>query len=127
MNRFRRRRAGPEVSGDPVEALLRKEFSRQIAAQRDKVPSAEFIHMVAACNAPAQPRFVPAIWAGWSDAVVLGTITTLVASWWDDITTGLKTLLLLESAGVPWTADMALAGVLLAFTLCWTRTMSHSP
>ncbi len=126
MSMLRRRRVGPEPLEDPMEALLQSEFSRQIAAQRGKVPSAEFIQMMAACNTRAQPRFEPAIWAGWSDAVVLGTMTTLVASCWNDISTGLKALLLLESAGVPWTADMALAGALLALTLGWTRVLGHS-
>ena len=126
MSGFRRSRGGPVDSGDPLESLLRTQFSREIEAQRDEVPSAEFIQALAASSPSARPRFASGIREGWPDALVLGTVATLVASWWDEATTGLNSLLLLESIGMPWIANLGMLGALLAFTLCWTLSQGRT-
>ena len=114
-----------EMSPHQIEALLRDEFSREIEAQRDKVPDWRGIEIMARLNRRASTRSWPSNLADWSRALVLGIVSTMVALGWNDAAAGLNSLLLLESVGIPWAADLGLVGALLGITVGWTRGLGH--
>ena len=125
MSGMRRSHNRREISPHRVEALLRHEFSREIEAQRDKVPDWRSIEIMARLDRRARTRSWPSNPAEWSRALALGIVSTVVALWWNDAAAGLKSLLLLESVGIPWAADLGLVGALLGITIGWTRGLGH--
>ena len=125
MSGIRSNQDRQEMSPHRVEALLRDEFLREIEAQRDKVPDWRSIEMVARLNRLARQGCWPSNPEEWSHAFALGIISAVVAFWWNDAAAGLESLLLLESVGIPWAADLGLAGALLGIALGWTRGLGH--
>lgn len=115
-----------EILPHQVETLLRDEFSKEIDAQRDKVPNWRSIEVMANLDRHARQRSWPSNPAEWSHALALGIVSTVVAFWWNDATAVMKSLLLLESVGIPWAADLGLAGGLLGIALGWTRGLGQS-
>ena len=69
---------------DPVAALLREEFSREVAAQRGQHPDAETILLLSALAPPSRAGSSRAILADWLRALALGLSVTLLALWWND-------------------------------------------
>ena len=114
-----------EISRHQLEALLREEFSREIEAQRDKVPDCRSIEVMARLDRRTRQGSWPSVPVEWARALALGIVSTVVALWWNDATAGLQSLLLLESVGVPWAADLGLVGALLGITVGWTRCLGH--
>lgn len=114
-----------EISRQQVEALLRVEFSREIEAQRDKVPDCRSIELMASLERRARQGSWPSNTVELAHALAIGIVSTVVALWWNDATAGLKSLLLLEGVGIPWAADLGLVGALLGICVGWTRGLGH--
>ena len=125
MSGMRRSHNRREISPHRVEALLRDEFSREIEAQRSKVPDWRNIEVMARLDGRARTRSWPSNPTEWSRALALGIVSTVVALWWNDAAAGLRSLLLLETVGIPWAADLGLVGALFGITVCWTRDLGH--
>ena len=125
MSGIRNSQNRQEMSPHRLEALLRDEFSREIKAQRDKIPDWRSIETMARLDRRARRGSWPLNPAYWPHALALGIVTAVVAFWWHDATAGLQSLLLLERVGIPWAADLGLIGALLGITFSWTRGLGH--
>ena len=106
-----------------LEVRLREGFAREIAAQAGRAPALNAILLMAKIDALNRRRARVAAIESWSEILVLGTIATLSAVWWEDLISGLEALFPTASASLPWTPSLGVAAGLVAILLLWSKTL----
>ena len=109
-----------EASGDAVRDALRQAFSREVQAQRDQVPSARSVLLVARFEAQVRRRTRADALLAWMRPLLLSALAGLLAIWWDRIATAPLDVAL---ATEPWVQAVGLAALLFAMALGWTRVL----
>ena len=109
-----------EVSGDAVRDALRQGFSREVYAQRDQVPSARSVLLVARFEAQVRRRTRADALLAWTRPLLLSALPGLLAIWWDRTATAPLNVAL---ATEPWVQAIGLAALLFAMALGWTRVL----
>lgn len=109
-----------------MAALLREEFSREVAAQRGQHPDAEMVLLMSALDSPPGTARNHVLLADWSRALALGILATLVAMWWNDAKALCEALIPSGVGEWSWVIDLALAGTLLALSLPCTRMFGRT-
>ncbi len=106
------------ASGDAVGDALRQGFSREVQAQRDQVPTARSVLLVARFEAQVRRRTRADALLAWMRPLLLSALAGLLAIWWDRIATAPLDVAL---ATEPWVQAIGLAALLFAMALGWTR------
>lgn len=109
-----------EASGDVVRDALRQGFAREIEAQRDQVPSARLVLLVARLEAQVRQRAWADALLAWIRPLLLSALAGLLALWWERIATAPLDVAL---ATEPWIQAIGLAALLFAMALGWTRML----
>ena len=107
---------------DDLEALLRATFETEIAAQRDRIPSREFILLTARIAEYDRRQSKLASIQAWSEILMVAAIAALMTFWWNDATSGLEAVFPLAQASVTWSALLGLAAGVLTVILFWPQT-----
>ena len=108
---------------EALEVRLREGFAREIAAQAGRPPDLNAILLMAKIDALNKRRARVAAIESWSEILVLGTIGTVLAVWWEDVMSGLEALFPAASASLPWVPSLGVAAGLLAILLLWSNTL----
>ena len=106
---------------DELEALLRETFETEIVAQRDRIPSREFVLLMARISEYNRRQSKLAMIQTWSEILVVATIATLMTFWWNDATSGLEAIRPLAQTSVSWSQMLGLAAGFLTVMLFWTQ------
>ncbi len=106
---------------DDLEALLRATFETEIALQRDRIPSREFVLLMARIGEYNRRQSKLATIQTWSEILVVATIATLMKFWWNDAITGLEAIRPLAQTSVSWSQMLGLAAGILTVMLLWTQ------
>ncbi len=114
----------PADGDEGLEALMQADFACEIEAQRDQLPDLTFLLLMARIDARNRRQAKVAAIESWSEILVLWTIATLAAFWWNDAATSLDALFPLAGAGVSWTTGLGLAAGLLTVLLFWSKTLT---
>ena len=107
---------------DELEALLRVNFESEIAAQRDRIPSREFVQWMARISEYNRRQSKLAAIQAWSEILMVGTTAALLTFWWNDAMSGLEAIRPLAQTSVSWSALLSLAAGSLTFMLFWSQT-----
>lgn len=109
-----------EASGDAVREALRQGFAREAEAQRDQVPSAQSVLLVARFEEQVRRRARADALLAWMRPLLLSALAGLLAIWWDRIATAPLDVAL---ATEPLVQAIGLAALLFAMVLGWTRVL----
>ena len=111
-----RNRRDPEL-----EALLRATFETEIAVQRDRIPSREYVLLMARIGEYNRRQSKLATIQTWSEILVVATIAAFMTFWWNDATSGLEAIRPLAQTSVSWSLMLGLAAGFLSVMLFWTQ------
>ena len=106
---------------DELEALLRATFESEIAAQRDRIPSREFVLLMARIGEYNRRQSKLATIQIWSEILMVSTIAALMTFWWNPATSGLEAIRPLAHTSVSWSLMLGLAAGFLTVLLFWTQ------
>lgn len=120
MRSVRSKSTAHETSGDAVRDALRQGFSREVQAQRDQVPRARSVLLVARFEAQVRRRTRADALLAWMRPLLLSALAGLLAIWCGRIGTAPLDVAL---ATEPWVQAIGLAGLLFAMALGWTRVL----
>ena len=120
MKPLRSTSAPHENSWDAVRDALMQEFSREIEVQRDRVPSAHSILLVARFEARIRRRSRADALLAWTRPLVLSPLAGLLAFWWSRVAAAPPDLAVVAE---PWTQATGLAALLFAMAFGWTRML----
>ena len=105
---------------DELEALLWATFESEIAVQRDRIPSREFILLMAGIGEYNRRQSKLATIQMWSEILVVATIAAMTF-WWNPATSGLEAIRPLAQTSVSWSLMLSLAAGFLTVLLFWTQ------
>ena len=105
---------------DTVRVVLTQEFSRQIEAQRDKIPSAQSVLLVARFEARIRRRSRAESLLAWTRPLMLSSVAGLLAFWWSRVAAAPLDLAVVAE---PWMQAIGLAALLFAMAFGWTRML----
>ncbi len=108
------------ASRDAVRDALHQGFSREVQAQRDQVPSARSVLLVARFEAQVRRQTRADALLAWMRPLLLSALAGLLAIWWDRIATAPLDVAL---ATEPLVQAIGLAALLFAMALGWTRIL----
>ena len=120
MKPLRSLSAPHENPRDAVRDLLTKAFSREIEAQRDQIPSAQSILLVAQFEAKIRRRSRADALLAWTRPLMLSSVAGLLAFWWSRIAVAPLELAVVAE---PWMQATGLATLLFAMAFGWTRML----
>lgn len=120
MKPLRRASAPHEKPRDPVLDALKQEFSREIEAQRDQVPSVHSILLVAQFEAKIRRRSGADALLAWTRPLMLSSVAGLLAFWWSRFAAAPIELAVVAE---PWMQATGLAALLFAMAFGWTRML----
>lgn len=106
---------------DELEALLRATFETEIAAQRDRIPSREFVLLISGIGEYNRRQSKLATIQMWSEILVVATIAAFMIFWWNPATSGLEAIRPLAQTNVSWSLMLGLATGFLTVLLFWTQ------
>lgn len=106
---------------DELEDLLRATFKTEIAAHRDRIPSREFVLLMARIGEYNRRQSKLATIQTWSEILMAATIAALMTFWWTDATSGLEAIRPLAQTSVSWSLMLGLAAGFLTVLLFWTQ------
>lgn len=107
-------------SGDALRDALRQGFSGEVEAQRDQVPSAQSVLLVARFEAQVRRRTRADTLLAWTRPLLLSALAGHLAIWWGRIATAPLDVAL---ATEPWVQAIGMAALLFAMALGWTRML----
>ncbi len=105
---------------DAVRDVLTHEFSREIEAQRDQIPSAQSILLVARIEASIRRRSRTDSLLAWTRPLMLSSVAGLLAFWWSRVAVAPLELAVVAE---PWMQATGLAALLFAMAFGWTRIL----
>ena len=105
---------------DAVRDALTHEFSREVEAQRDQIPSARLILLAAQFEAKIRRRSRIDALVAWIRPLLLSSVAGLLAFWWNHVATAPIELAVVTE---PWVQAIALAALLFAMAFGWTRIL----
>ncbi|MXY70530.1 MAG: hypothetical protein F4Y47_18525 [Acidobacteriia bacterium] len=120
MKPVRRASALHENPRDAVQDVLTHEFSREIEAQRDQIPSARSILLVAQFEAKIRRRSGADALLAWTRPLMLSSVAGLLAFWWSHVAVAPLELAIVAE---PWMQATGLAALLFAMAFGWTRIL----
>ena len=106
---------------EDLEVLLRATFETEIAVQRDRVPSREFVLLMARIGEYNRRQSKLATIQTWSEILMVVTVAALMTFWWTDATSGLEAIRPLAQTSVSWSQMLGLAAGFLTVLLFWTQ------
>ena len=106
-----------------LEAALRRQFSAEIEAQRDKLPDTGLMMLMSELESGGQHRARNARLVSWAEALALGAVATVAAFWFPDAATGIETLLPTAVAEAHGSAGPGLIGGLFGASLYFLRSL----
>ena len=106
---------------DDLETLLRATFETEIAVQRDRIPSREYVLLMARIGEYNRRQSKLATIQTWSEILVVATIAAFMTFWWTDAASGLEAIRPLAQTSVSWSLMLGLAAGFLTVMLFWTR------
>ena len=120
MKPLRRATAPHENPRDAVRDLLTQEFSREIETQRDQIPTAQSILLVAQFEAKIRRRSGADALLAWTRPLTLSSVAGLLAFWWSRVAAAPLDLAVVAE---PWMQATGLAALLFAMAFGWTRML----
>lgn len=105
---------------DAVRDALMQEFSREIEAQRDQIPSAQSILLVAQFEAKIRRCSRADALLAWTRLLILSSVVGLLAFWWSHVAVAPQELAVVAE---PWMQATGLAALLFAMAFGWTRML----
>ena len=120
MKPIRSRSAPHENPRDAVQDALTQEFSREIEAQRDQIPSARSILLVAQFEAKIRRRSRADALLAWTRPLMVSSVAGLMAFWWSRVAAAPPDLAVVAE---PWMQAIGLAALLFAMAFGWTRIL----
>ncbi len=120
MKPFRSTSAPHEHPRDAVRDALAQEFSREVEAQRDQIPSAHSVLLVAQFEAQIRRRSRAAALLAWTGPLMLSSVAGLLAFWWSHVAAAPPELAVVTE---PWMQAIGLAALLFAMAYGWTRIL----
>lgn len=106
---------------DELEALLRATFKTEIAMQRDRIPSREFVLQMARLGEFNRRQSQLATIQMWSEILIAASIAAFMTFWWNAATSGLEAIRPLAQTNVSWSLMLGLAAGFLTVLLFWTQ------
>lgn len=106
---------------DELEALLRATFETEIGVQRDRIPSREFVLLMARIGEFNRRQSKLAAIQMWSEILVAASIAAFMTFWWNAATSGLEAIRPLAQTSVSWSLMLGLAAGFLTVLLFWTQ------
>ena len=110
---------------DELKALLRATFENEIGAQRNRVPSREFVLLMARIAEYNRRLAKLATIQAWSEILVVGTIAVLMTFWWNDATSGLEAIIPLSQTSVSWPALLGVSASIVALLSFWPMSVTR--
>ena len=107
---------------DELKALLRAIFESEIAVQSDRVPSREFVLLMAKIAEYNRRQSKLTTIQAWSEILVAGTIAAVMTIWWNDAMSGLEAIRPLAQMNVSGSALLGLAVGFFTVMLFWSQT-----
>ena len=107
---------------DELKILLRATFESEIRAQSDRVPSREFVLLMARVAEYNRRESKLTTIQAWSEILVVGTIAALMTIWWNDATSGLEAIRPLAQTNISGSALLGLAVGFFTVMLFWSQT-----
>ncbi len=120
MKPFRQTSAPLENSRDAVRDALTHEFSREVEAQQDQIPSAHSVLLVAQFEAQLRRRSWADMLLAWTRPLMLSSVAGLLAFWWSHVAAAPPELAVVTE---PWMQAIGLAALLFAMAYGWTRRL----
>ena len=120
MKPFRQTSAPLENSRDAVRDALTHEFSREVEAQQDQIPSAHSVLLVAQFEAQLRRRSRADMLLAWTRPLMLSSVAGLLAFWWSHVAAAPLELAVVTE---PWMQAIGLAALLFAMAYGWTRIL----
>lgn len=120
MKPIRRASAPHQNPQDAVRDALTQEFSREIEAHRDQIPSAHSILLIAQFEAKIRRRSRADALLAWARPLTLSSVAGLLAFWWSRVAAAPPDLAVVAE---PWMQATGLAALLFAMALGWTRML----
>lgn len=120
MKPIRRASVPNENPRDAVRDALTQEFSREIEAQRDHIPSAHSILLVAQFEAKIRRRSRADALLAWARPLMLSSVAGLLAFLWSRVAAAPVDLVVVAE---PWMQAVGLAALLFAMAFGWTRML----
>lgn len=123
MRSLRRTQPADSPNRDALEGALRLQFSREIEAQRDKLPDPGLMLLISELESDRRQRTRSARLVSWAGALALGAVTAVAALWFPEAAAGIETLLpaaVVETAG---NSGPGLAGGLFGASLYLLRSL----
>ena len=118
MKPFRRTSAPREHPRDAVRDALTQEFSREVETQRDQIPSAQSVLLVAQFEAQIRRRSRTDALLAWTRPLMLSSVAGLLAFWWSHVAAAPLALVT-----EPWMQAIGLAALLFTMAFGWTRIL----
>jgi len=106
-----------------LEAALRRQFSVEIEAQRDKLPDPGLMMLMSELESGGRLRARNARLVCWTEALALGAVATVAAFWFPDAATGIEALLPSAVAEAHGNAAPGLIGGLFGASLYFLRSL----
>ncbi len=106
---------------DELESLLRATFETEIAVQRGRTPSREFVLLMARIDEYNRRQSKLAAIQTWSEILMVTAIAALMTFWWSPATSGLEAIRPLAQTSVSWSLMLGLAAGFLTVLLFWTQ------
>jgi len=97
-----------------------QEFAREIEAQRDQIPSAQSILLVAQFESKVRRRCGADALLAWTRPLMLSSVAGLLACWWSRVAVAPLELAVVAE---PWMQATGLAALLFAMAFGWTRML----
>lgn len=122
--RFLPRSTITDSPSDPaLEAALRRQFSEEIEAQRDRLPDPGLMMLMAELESGGRQRAWNARLVCWAEALALGAVAAVAAFWFPDAATGIESLLPSAVAEAHGSAGPGLIGGLFGASLYFLRSL----
>lgn len=106
-----------------VETALRRQFSEEIEAQRDRLPDPGLMMLMSDLESGGRQRARNVRLVCWAEALALGAVAAVAAFWFPDAATGIETLLPTAVAEAHGSAGPGLVGGLFGASLYFLRSL----
>lgn len=106
-----------------VETALRRQFSEEIEAQRDRLPDPGLMMLMSDLESSGRQRALNVRLVCWAEALALGAVAAVAAFWFPDAATGIETLLPTAVTEAHGSAGPGLVGGLFGASLYFLRSL----
>ena len=114
-----------ERSDSNIEAGLREIFAHEIRSQQGQTPSFGLVRLMARIEARERIEARVERIRVWSETAAVGAIAGLLATFWNQMASGLEAFLPLSQHHLSWASVLGLSASVLALFLCWPKAFNQ--